>query len=517
MRRDQQPPRLSQQAMWNATAFMCTLAAQLVIVPIAVSRIGVPAFGTAAVVVAAYAPFVLIGTVLSQFVIRETSVAIASGAFENAIASLKFSLVACGVLGTVLLCALLLFSPWIAAMLNLAGSLAGARLAFLLAGAGWFAQQFLLIAQAVIVGARRFRALAALSAVTAISNVLIVLQVLDARPTIQGFLLGQALAFAFALMLCAVLVRVAMRHLFVPRIAPARSARDGLGFVGWLAGTNLLSGFALQMDRYALSALATPLAVGSYAVATRLQEVVHMGLLKLGEVLLPHFGAGVARPMAERQSDFLRSSLVLTAISSAALAPLIPLSDRMIFLWIGAESTELATIFLRTLATAGILGAAANPLTYQLLAQGQSRRLMRISVAYALVAIPCTLIAIAVLGPAWAGTGLVVASAIRFIIVIRVGESVFAGDADGGTRVVRQMGILLPPVVAGLASGWLVAGMGLPGAGSGWLSVVLLYATLFVLTLLASTTLAALFPEGRRTLTELRAALPRSITSKAGS
>ena len=72
--------RLVSNSRWNLLSFGTALLINLVTIPIAIHLIGLPAFGRAGLVLAVYAPFMIIGTVLSQALIKELAPLFTDGA-----------------------------------------------------------------------------------------------------------------------------------------------------------------------------------------------------------------------------------------------------------------------------------------------------------------------------------------------------------------------------------------------------------------------------------------------------
>ena len=63
--------RLVKNSVWNMVALFATICVHFVTVPVVISRIGLPQFGIAGLVLAVWAPLLLIGTVVGQAVTRE--------------------------------------------------------------------------------------------------------------------------------------------------------------------------------------------------------------------------------------------------------------------------------------------------------------------------------------------------------------------------------------------------------------------------------------------------------------
>jgi len=71
--------RLVSNSKWNLAAFACGLAAQFLTVPFVIQWIGLSGFGQAGLVLAVWAPLMLVGAVLGQATTREMSARLAAG------------------------------------------------------------------------------------------------------------------------------------------------------------------------------------------------------------------------------------------------------------------------------------------------------------------------------------------------------------------------------------------------------------------------------------------------------
>ena len=76
--------RLVSNSRWNLLAFGISLVINFATIPIVISCIGLEAFGAAGLVIAIYAPFTLVGTVLGQAMVGQLSPQLAAGDFEHA-------------------------------------------------------------------------------------------------------------------------------------------------------------------------------------------------------------------------------------------------------------------------------------------------------------------------------------------------------------------------------------------------------------------------------------------------
>lgn len=490
--------RLISNSRWNLLSFGVSLLINLVTIPIAIHLIGLPAFGGAGLVLAVYAPFMLIGTVLSQVLIKDlaplfTDAAPFSAAMPSMfVSALSLSLLACM---AVVLALTLLAVPLARLLPDTAPLPHGWRTCFLIAGIGWLAQQLALVCQSCVAAAQRYGMLALTNGLITIASACLVVLACSRWPNALGFLIGTSAGFLLALTAWFWLLRRHMPSLF-PLVWPKRTHVQHMLRFGQVQGTaHFLGAIGNQVDRYVLSAVAPLAVLGQFNVAMRLQEVVHMGLLKATEVLLPHFAVTASDSPEHRADFFLRANWILNVLGACALVPLIPLADSLITLWVGISATELGAPMLRTLALAGIAGCGINLYYYFALGTGQQVRLAGLTSAHALMTVAFTIMAISVFGPAAAGVGYLIANLIRLLIGMWLTRLHFAGLLSLGALLVSTAVPLCFASAIGLAvfaSGW--------AHPQSWLGLAAAYVLIGLLALVASGAAAALSCVGRKTL-----------------
>lgn len=503
--------RLVSNSRWNLIAFGISLAINFATVPIVISYIGLDAFGVAGLVLAIYAPFMLVGTVLSQAMVRELSPRMVAGDFEHAAPVLSTGLFLCAVGSVAVVALLALVGETSVHLLSKQSSTAvNWSLAFFVAGLGWAAQQGVLILQATVAATQRYASLAGISAAAAVVNSVSIVAGSMLLPGYLGFLLGTSIGFLLSLALWVVLVRRLMPRLFpLPRFG-RREVRGITEFGKWQGGAHFAGAVGNQVDRYVLGVLAPLVVVGQYNVAMRLQEVVHMGLLKATEVLFPYFTVTIDDPLERRASFFIQASWILNVLGVAALAPLIPLSNELLTLWINKETADGGAQMLRTLAAAGILGCGVNVYYFFAIGTGQSARMAGLTVAHALLTVVLTIVAIKTFGPLAAGVGYLVANAIRLGVTLW-----FTGQHFSAARGIRKLiQCTLTPLIVGLllAVAWWQAHWLAP---AGWGQLLAAYVTVAASVACISVAATALSTNGRQlaaeTLSGMRRILLRGI------
>lgn len=499
--------RLVSNSRWNLLAFGISLVINFATIPIVISCIGLEAFGAAGLVIAIYAPFTLVGTVLGQAMVGQLSPQLAAGDFEHAAPVLSAGLFMCaaGSLAVVALLALageasmrLLSKP--------SGETTHWSLAFFVAGIGWAAQQGVLVLQATVASTQRYASLAWISVAAAVTSAASLVAGAMLLPDYLGFLLGTSAGFLLSLALWAVLVRRLIPRMFpLPRFG-RREFHSIAEFGKWQGGAHFAGAVGNQVDRYVLGVFAPLSVVGQYNVAMRLQEVVHMGLLKATEVLFPHFTVTAGDPVERRALFFIQASWILNVLGVAALAPLIPLAGDLLTLWVNKETANGGAQMLRTLAAAGILGCGINVYYYFALGTGQSGRVASITVAHAVLTVVFTYIAIKNFGPVAAGAGYLVANAIRLGVTLW-----FTGQYFSATMAMRKLiECTLPPLIVGLLlavvwwhSDWL--------APSGWAQLIVSYFIVASSVVCISIATTAISSNGRLMVVETLSSLRRLI------
>ncbi len=497
---------------WNFAAFAIVVVVNFVTLPYVVHRLGMAQFGLAGIVLAVLAPLMFVGAVVAQACVREIAPMLEARHFGAARHVLSAALALCAGASVPVLLALGLAGP------ALIGRITGARdavasadmgLVVVVAGFGWAMQQLFQVLQATIVSAQRFRALAGVNVVSALLSAACLLSVTWIVPTVLGFACGTTLGLALTLLLTIVQARRYAGALFPlawPRLVEVRRI---LAFCRWQVPAHVSGALALQTDRYLLGATAALPVVGQFNVAMRLQEVVYMGVLKIGEVLFPHFSASAGSPAVQQAKLFLASSWIVNTIAAAALAPLIPLSAALIDAWVGPSALELGAPMLRTLVSAGIVGSGINVFTYFALGHGHTRRLGVMSLVHAATVVLSSAVLILGWGALAAGLGFLVANAVRLAWATWVTPALVGGRA-GMVEVVQAT---LLPLASGLLVGWGWC-LGWPLATDSWLVLALCYGAVASLVLLLALGLGAALPQSRTLVRGLLAGVQGHLSNR---
>jgi len=484
---------------WNLAAFGFSLAAQFITVPFAIDQIGLHAFGQSGLVLAVCAPLTLVGTVLGQALTREVADALGRRdphVAQQLASTATWICTACCFLACPLL---FVMGPLLLSLLprvHLNADDLG--LAFGAASIGWAGQQYVFIFQGVAAAKQQYHLIARASAWSALLTVCAVFAITAAVPTVSGYLSAVSAGFVITAIMTAAAVLGPAGSLRLSLHVHKSAALRLLGFGKWQAVSQLAGTLGNQIDRYLLGALAPASVVGQYNAANRLQEAAYAGVMKGSEVLFPRFSALASSELAERARYFLLASWVVMVFSAAVLAPLIPLSDALLTLWVGPEVADGGAFIMKTLVLGGIIGAGSNVLTYYMLGSGQPSAVAKIALAYALLTIASSLLLLLLIGPMAAGTGLAVASVFRLAISLRLARrSLFAGSSSSDLL----QGTLVPMGI-GVCLGYGLVGLGLPFANS-WVHLAVQYVAVGTAVVVLSACSLGVSPAGRRLIRDL--------------
>ena len=494
--------RLLSNSRWNLLAFAFGLAAQFVTLPFVIRWIGLPVFGRAGLVLAMWAPLMMVGMVLGQATTRQIASLLAAHDIDAASRTLATALWMC-LLASIAGGALLVLAgpPLLALFAADARPGASLQLGFSIAGAGWAAQQVALVLQGATIARQDFRSVAQVAAFSSAATVALTLASTWTNPTLEGYLGGVAASFGATL---AAWLWARRNDGLGPRWHGAEAA-GLIRFGKWQILAQLAGTFGNQIDRYALGVLAPAAVLGQYNAANRLQEAGYMGVMKGGEILFPHFGATSAAAVAERQSFFVTSSWVVAVLSVVFLAPLVPLAHSLLLLWAGAETANGGDLLLRTLVLGGIVGCGSNVFTYYAMGIGENAPLAWLSVLYSLATIVATIVLMRAFGPYAAGTGLLTASFGRVAAALWLTRRRFFPSLPWGELMVSSV---LPLAVGSvLALGLQAAGV---GQVSSWPALIGSYAAIATTVLLATLALTLPWRVGREIVSRIATAMRRS-------
>jgi len=360
---------------WNAAAFAFGVGLNLLILPFVVFRLGIAAFGIAALVMACVAPALAFSNALALSTTRKLAQRLAPEERDDARRFFATALLLASGIGIAIVTILALGGPPLARLaFNLNGKAANdLGLAFVFAACGWLCQCVSAVFQALFTARQDYRRIASVSIVTAIVSTASMLILIPHWPQASTFLGCQALGYATSLLVVFAISRRAVGEWLarpaLHRVPLARLTNLGAWQFAAQSG-GLIAGHA---DRYLLGAFLQPQFVGFYTVAQRLEEAMYIGILKVGEILFPFFSA-LQKESGERVADLLfRSSWVLNVLAASALGGLIPVAGPLLHLWTGAEVAAEAQRLLVVLSIAGMLGCSSNVFAFYLLASGRSR------------------------------------------------------------------------------------------------------------------------------------------------
>lgn len=491
--------RILVNSSWNFGAFAFSVLANFVAIPFVVRTIGLSAFGEVGLLLAVYAPLSLIGTVVGQAIIHALSAprkADSDATPQDAIwAAFALTLVACAVATLLVVAAMRSASALLAAH---GFKVASATLPLLI-GLGWSAQQLALVLQSAFAGAQRYGDVARATVASTVLNVGAIVFCTWLSPDASGYASGIGIGFGLALLSWIAWTIVTFPGALRPRVPSPGHTGEIYAFGRWQAIAFLVSTGALQTDRYLLGLWSPLKAVGQYSVAVRLQEVVSMAVLKISEVLFPHFGATRTDDASRRTAFFLTSSWIVGTVSVVAMMPLLPLAHALISLWVNPEAADAGAPVLHLLLSAAALGAGATVYTYQALGTGRSNELAALTIAQAACTVLIAIPMIRLFGIAGAGVGIVVANALRLLACWLLVSRNFGSHMPMSTLSTMAGS----PIVAGLAAGWIAVARWEPGV-MGWGSLIAAYAAMACATLAIVILATSLHVGGRQLLAAMR-------------
>ena len=491
---------IATNSRWNLLAVGFTLGAHFITVPFVIARIGLAEFGHAGLVLAAWAPLLLVGTVIGQATTREMSERVGAGdtAGCERVASTALYLCAVACLGGGIAFALL--GPQLMAWLTDGSrALEDWRREFAITAFGWIAQQFTLVLQATVAARQDYRGIARISAASAVATIVATLAITTAVPSAAGYLAGVSAAFIVTALVCALLTRRAATGLRLSLRRHRNELAALLHFGKWQTVAQLAGTFSNQIDRYVLGAMAPATIVGQYNAANRMQEAAYMGVTKAAEVLFPRFGSIARSDPSVKARFYLVASWAVMLFSAAVLAPLIPLAEPLLRLWAGSEVADGGATLLKTLVLGGLVGCGSNVFTFYLMGMGQTAPLAALSVIYSVLTIVLSIVLLGVFGPMAAGAGLALASVVRVALSLSFARSRLFSFVPWGQLLVSTV----LPLGVGLSIAGVFAVSVPLTAIAGWLVLGGAYVAMAAAVTLAGLVLTAMSAFGRGLIREL--------------
>ncbi len=412
--------KLAHNSAWNLVALFATIAVHFLTVPVIIGRIGLAEFGNAGLVLALWAPLLLVGTVTGQALTRELGVRIPDpdpAELRRLTESASFLWLSSTVLGWL---ALTLAGPALLSRLVGGGGAAHWRWEVAVAGLGWAAQQGSLMLQGASTAYQSYRLVALVTFVTSGVTIATILLCSHAAPDAGGYLAGLTAGYFFGLLLWLVVARATGSASFIMPRMHRTELHSLFSFGKWQGLAQLTGTLANQVDRYVLGAVASPVIIGQYNAAKRPQEAAYSVASKLAEVLFPYF-VSTARADADRQAKlYLLASWAVMTCGAMVLGPAISLADPIMHIWVGPEVANGGAQLMRTLVLAGLLGCGSNVFAFYLMGVGKNAPFALTAVLYSCLAIILSIVFIRHWGGYAAGAGLVIASTVRMLVSLGI-------------------------------------------------------------------------------------------------
>lgn len=461
--------RLLSNSRWNLIAFTSTLATHFILLPIVVRLIGLEDFGRASLALAIAAPLSAFGTVLGQTVTRELIAA--EGAQISTRTLIETSRTLCLLLclagGTLIA----LLGPILPAFADAAADGGSEiRLAFLVLAAGWACQQLSFLYQGFVIARQDFSSVAKVAIGSGALTILATVVCTAAIGGEVGYLAGVTISLFLSQVLWVFAGKAATSGTRLLGLMNPLAVRGLSRFGRWQLLTQFAGVVAGQTDRYALASLGRPAVLGQYTAANRLSEAACIGVIKMAEVLFPHFGRTASAGEQQRSRFFLLSSWVVISASVLLLGPLVPTAHALMDRWVSPEAANGGALMLQVLVLGGIVGSGTIVFTYCAMGTGRSDLPARSTLIYALVTVVATLWLVSVWGQIAAGAGLLLAS------LVRVGLTLYFTRKDLFVRlpVTDLLASTVLPMVAGCAAALLLARSGFVAASS-WPGIAVAY------------------------------------------
>lgn len=394
--------RLVGNSIWNVAAFVVGAALNLMILPFAVHRLGVPAFGVVSLVVACMAPASIFSSALSLSTSRELAHGLTQEHLADTRRLFATAMFLAFVVGVLLSLVFAFAGPPLARLaFNLPGNDLGAAFAF--GASGWLCQCLMSVPLALLIARQDYARVSAAAVLGTVVATVSMLVLLPARPVPSTFMACQAAglmaSFATALALA---IRCSSGWMAWPAFHRGPIRRI-LHLSSWQVAAQGGALISAQADRYLLGIVLAPQFVGFYAVAQRLEEAVYIGILKVGEILFPFF-SGLQNEADERKAELVfRSSWILNLLAASALGAIVPVAGPLLTMWAGPELASGARHVLMVLAVGGMLGCSVNVFSFFLLAQGRSKSTALISLVTAFVTLTTSALVLPCFG--WSAAG----------------------------------------------------------------------------------------------------------------
>ena len=408
---------------WNLIALGFVLTSNLISVPFVINKLGLFNFGRAGILLAAWAPLLLIGNVLGQSAIKIISSRLSSEDEIAAQRTISTSFYLC-VLFSLVAGLLFLIIGFLVLHFKLIGGYSFYEL-ILIVFAGVL-QQVVVLFQSFATARQRFKFIAKYTAFSSFITLFFIVVIVSYQPSVVGYLLGIFFGFlGSAISWWIGLVRLQGR-LFFKSYKP--EVREIFKF-GYLQSISQVAGtFSNQIDRYMLASFSGALFVGQFNAARRLQEAFYMLVVKASEVLFPHFGYTTNSSLEYKKNFYLLSSWMVVTFSALTLGPIMTLAYPALHLWVGEGVANGGGFLLSIAVASSLVNSSSLVYTYCALGTGQLKYLVRISIAYSVITVGLTVILILLIGPYAAGLGMLIASVVRVILSILIVKRHFFKD-----------------------------------------------------------------------------------------
>ncbi len=435
-------------------ALVVTLVLGFVATPIILKLLGTSRYGLMAVLTAILYPLGLTTLNFGQATVKYVAEALGKGDNQQAGAYLRTTLLFNLIIGVVGMMTIVVLASWLtSSVFQIApvDRVLGRDCLYWLA-VGWLVTQAVATLSSVPMAFQRYELVTITNAGYSLLSAICSIGILYATGNLVYYVAARTL-----LQVCAMAAWIIIARSLLPgvRLFPQWNQlafRRCFGFGIWQTASQLGGMLGAQTDKYVLGILMSTASVGLYDVAMTAQKQAYSLGNKFGEVLFPAFSRVSAENDRRNEASMLmRSTWLLSLLSTIIMVPVIVLAKDFLSLWVGREVAASSGPVLRVLGVAGMLGSASNATFFYLQGVGKTKWNALIVFATGVTVLTSSLLLVPRLGLAGAGWGNIAAMFVQAVLVAYTWSRMFRGILT--SRV--YLTALYEPVIVGLLSALL--------------------------------------------------------------
>jgi O-antigen/teichoic acid export membrane protein len=490
---DATPPRAAPPLAGNVVRRLLGTTIRIgiafVSVPLYMRFIGASQWGLLMLFQAAAAPMALLDLGVGPALVKRVAEARGRVDEDAAVRTIRSALLFSTISLALGACLILLLSGWFARSVFAipAADVETAVRGFRFVALSWAAGVPLAFATNVLVAHQRYDEVLRASTIALVTTTAAGLAAAAGTRNAASVMLAQAVASAAAAAFAAWrAARLLPRRALSPAWDKAESRRL-LGFGGWYTVANTGVILATWSDRYVLGTFLLPRAVGFYALAQQMQQLIGSLFSEAGDVLFPAVSMrhGMGEISFARRLALLAGWLLTTAFGPVAITVAV-LGGDFLRLWISPVAGQEAAGVLRLLCAATIVALAAVAPVFFALGTGHSRWQAPFSLTAGVSALVVSIALVPTLGLKGVGIGLLAGASVRWALFVPLWRSLFRVDVRARDFFLH---VCAPPLVSlALLAAFAHAHDAFPHA-SGWvvffLEVIVLFSVAAVLQIAA--------------------------------